>query len=56
MGKGDSHEGNAHEEMTTIVVDDDDWADFIVRFDYLATEETPYICITAIFSNMKTWA
>ena len=27
----------------TIVVDDDDWAEFIVRFDYLATEEYPYM-------------
>ena len=27
----------------TIVVDDDDWAEFIVRFDHLATDETPYM-------------
>ena len=27
----------------TIVVDDDDWAELIVRFDYPATEEYPYM-------------
>ena len=27
----------------TIVVDDDDWAEFVVRFDYEATEKFPYM-------------
>ena len=27
----------------TVAVDDDDWAEFVVRFDYPATERFPYM-------------